>query len=72
LNLIIVNCNYIVYSIAANNKPGKDVPDMPAGAGEESVANIDKLRHMKGDCCVFITFCDQIYLLFIFRQYQDV
>lgn len=27
---------------------GVDIPELPKDAGEESVANIDKLRHSKG------------------------
>ena len=36
-------------SIAEHNRPGVDVPELPAGAGESSVANIDRLRHNKGN-----------------------
>jgi succinate dehydrogenase (ubiquinone) flavoprotein subunit len=35
-------------TISKNDKPGKDIPDIKEDAGEESVANIDKLRFSKG------------------------
>ena len=38
-----------MFSILNNTKPGVGVPDLPKGAGEASVANLDKLRNNKGD-----------------------
>jgi succinate dehydrogenase (ubiquinone) flavoprotein subunit len=35
-------------AVAKNSKPGAKVEDIKPNAGEESVANIDKLRHAKG------------------------
>merc|ERR1711881_527423 len=29
--------------------PGEAVKDLPAGAGEESIANLDRIRHMDGE-----------------------
>jgi len=34
--------------IADKHKPGDTIPDLPANAGEESVANLDKLRFANG------------------------
>jgi len=34
--------------IADKHKPGEKMPDLPANAGEESVANLDKVRHSNG------------------------
>lgn len=34
--------------VVANNKPGDAIPDLPAGAGERSVANLDKMRYADG------------------------
>lgn len=36
-------------TILKDTKPGVGVPDLPKNAGEASVANVDKLRHNKGD-----------------------
>ncbi len=44
---------------------------MPAGAGEESVANIDKLRHMKG-WFVFNHFLTLFLFIFHFRQHENI
>jgi succinate dehydrogenase (ubiquinone) flavoprotein subunit len=35
-------------SIIANDKPGVGIPEIKPNAGEEAVANIDRLRHRKG------------------------
>lgn len=35
-------------TIAKNHKPGDSMPDLPEDAGEASVANLDKVRHMDG------------------------
>lgn len=35
-------------NIIANNKPGVGIPEIKPSAGEEAVANIDKLRHRTG------------------------
>lgn len=35
-------------TIAEEDKPGDKIPDMPANAGEESVANLDKVRNASG------------------------
>lgn len=32
-----------------HTKPGDKAPDLPKGAGETSIANLDKLRYAKGD-----------------------
>merc|ERR1719431_943421 len=34
--------------IAEKHKPGEAIPDLPANAGEESVANMDKVRYSDG------------------------
>jgi len=34
--------------IAEKHKPGEKMPELPANAGEESVANLDKVRHSNG------------------------
>jgi len=34
--------------IAEKHKPGEAIPDLPANAGEESVANMDKVRYSNG------------------------
>jgi len=47
LDLVIFGRSCAI-SIAQNHKPGDAIPELPAGAGEESVANIDHLRHAKG------------------------
>lgn len=39
----------IFCSVLKDTKPGVGVPDLPKNAGESSVANLDKLRHNKGD-----------------------
>lgn len=43
--------NFILlfFSILKNTSAGVGVPELPKNAGEASVANIDKLRHNKGD-----------------------
>jgi len=38
--------------IAEKHKPGEKMPDLPANAGEESVANLDKVRHSNGNTSV--------------------
>ena len=35
-------------NIAATNKPGAAIPELPANAGDQSIANIDKLRNNNG------------------------
>jgi len=35
-------------TIAAQNKPGEKIPEIKDNAGEESVANLDKVRHSNG------------------------
>lgn len=35
-------------NIAANHKPGDSMPELPLNAGEESVANLDKVRNSDG------------------------
>lgn len=45
---IVVFGRACAVSIAQNSKPGEKVDDLKPNAGEESVANIDKLRHAKG------------------------
>lgn len=35
-------------TIAACNKPGESMPELKSNAGEESIANLDKLRYAKG------------------------
>jgi len=39
-------------TIAAERKPGEKIPDLKGNAGEESVANLDKLRHASGQISV--------------------
>lgn len=39
----------LVCSILKNTKPGETPPDLPANAGEASIANLDKMRHANGD-----------------------
>ena len=34
--------------IAANSKPGVPVPDFPKNAGENAIANLDRIRFNKG------------------------
>uniref|UniRef100_A0A914ZCW8 Succinate dehydrogenase [ubiquinone] flavoprotein subunit, mitochondrial n=1 Tax=Parascaris univalens TaxID=6257 RepID=A0A914ZCW8_PARUN len=36
-------------SILKNTKPGETPPDLPANAGEASIANLDKMRYANGD-----------------------
>ncbi|CAJ0961454.1 unnamed protein product, partial [Mesorhabditis belari] len=36
-------------TILQETKPGVGVPDLPSGAGEASVSNIDSIRHSNGD-----------------------
>lgn len=36
------------HTIAEENKPGDAIPALKQGAGEESLANVDKLRHSNG------------------------
>ncbi|EGD74508.1 succinate dehydrogenase flavoprotein subunit [Salpingoeca rosetta] len=35
-------------TIAEEDKPGAKIPDMPANAGEASIANLDQVRHANG------------------------
>lgn len=36
-------------NILKHTKPGENVPDLPKGAGESAIANLDKMRHANGD-----------------------
>ena len=43
-----MSCPACANSIAEDFKPGDAIPDMPANAGEASIANLDQVRHANG------------------------
>jgi len=55
-------------SIVANHKPGVDIPEIPVGAGEEAVANIDRLRHNNGVYMFTFTISLTLTLLYVYPK----
>ena len=45
---LVVFGRAVAHNIAAQHTPGQGIPEIRDDAGEESVANIDKIRHSKG------------------------
>lgn len=48
-NILTCVIFFCFFSILKNNKPGDSIPELPKNAGEASIANLDKMRHAKGD-----------------------